>query len=209
MFIIYLEKTAFNFQDVDFKRIYEKGSFGSLLLLLTASLIYYFVRLIPSKPDATSKFVAALLIIWNPVKALAVCCINYLPRVRWQKTNAPGQKCVNFNFFVYWSALLVYFFELICKNAAIMLDVAQDIETFLHNNFSKSYSQYSGLMVILIGFNLAFHARLLTFFWEKIFHGNKDLFAEPGDDLVEEKDPLEREEKCEQRSEEIELIERT
>ena len=65
-----------------------------------------------------------------------------------------------------------------------MLNVAQSIDPFLEKNYSPSYSPYWGLMVIIIGFDLAFHVRLLTFFWEKIFYGNRDLFAEPGDDMV-------------------------
>ena len=92
-----------------------------------------------------------------------------------------------------------------------MLDVAQDVEPFIKNNFSaESYGQYSGLMVIIVGFRLAFHARLLTFFWEKIFHGDKDLFSEPGDKLVadakESTEPA-RNYKLKERKEGIELPE--
>ncbi|XP_028393013.1 uncharacterized protein LOC114517476 isoform X2 [Dendronephthya gigantea] len=190
--IVYTDSQTCNFQRKGFRMIYKKGSFGSLMFLLAASLIYYFVRLIPSKEDETSKFMSTMMFLWSPVNALIICIINYVPRVRWQKTNGGRCKkcCKNCDFFVYWCAILVYFFELVCKNAAIMLNVAQSFEPFLQKNYSHSYSPYWGLMVIIIGFNLAFHARLLAFYWEKIFYGDRDLFAEPGGDMVfDEEDP--------------------
>ena len=45
--------------------------------------------------------------------------------------------------------------------------------------------QLRGVMVIVIGFRLAFHVSLLTFFWEKIYHGEADLFSEPDKNLLE------------------------
>ncbi|XP_028393370.1 uncharacterized protein LOC114517753 [Dendronephthya gigantea] len=190
--IIYTDWRTFNFQRNAFRKIYRKGSFCSLMFLLAASLIYYFVRLVPSKEDTTSKFISTLMFLWSPVNALIICFINYVPRVRWQKTKKTqepsewlGCFCNNCDFFVYWCAILVYFFELICKNAAIMLNVAQSFDPFLQKNYqSHLLSPYWGLIVIIIGFDLAFHARLLTFYWEKIFYGNRDLFAEPGGDMV-------------------------
>ncbi|XP_028393323.1 uncharacterized protein LOC114517720 [Dendronephthya gigantea] len=185
--IVYTDCRTCNFQRKGFRKIYKKGSFCSLMFLLAASLIYYFVRLIPSKEDRTSKFMSAMMFLWSPVNALIICFINYVPRVRWQKKETQGWLgcfCKNCDFFVYWCAILVYFFELVCKNAAIMLNVAQSFDPFLQKNYSHSLSPYWGLMVIIIGFDLAFHARLLTFYWEKIFYGNRDLFAEPGGDMV-------------------------
>ncbi|XP_028393324.1 uncharacterized protein LOC114517721 [Dendronephthya gigantea] len=190
MFIVYTDSQTCNFQRKGFRKIYRKGSFGSLMFLLVASLIYYFVRLVPSKQDTTSKFISAMMFLWSPVNAFVICFINYIPRVRWQKTKTQGLTewlgCFskNANFFVYWLAILVYLFVVICKNVDIMLNVAQSFDPFLQRNYSHSYSPYWGLIVIIIGFNLAFHARLLTFYYEKIFYGNRDLFAEPGGDMV-------------------------
>ena len=60
-----------------------------------------------------------------------------------------------------------------------MLDVAHDVAPLIQRTFPQESGTYWGGMVIIIGFVLAFHARLLTFFWQKLFHGEKDLFSEP------------------------------
>ena len=66
-----------------------------------------------------------------------------------------------------------------------MLDVALEVAPLIENNFANDAVQLRGVMVIVIGFRLAFHASLLNFFWEKIFHGEADLFSEPDANLLE------------------------
>lgn len=69
----------------------------------------------------------------------------------------------------------------------MMLDVAQDVAPLIENRFPNESGKLRGVVVIMIGFNLAFHARLLSFFWQKLFHGEKDLFTEPNIKLEEER----------------------
>ena len=66
-----------------------------------------------------------------------------------------------------------------------MLDVALEVAPLIENNFPDQSVQLRGVMVVVIGFRLAFHASLLTFMWEKIFHGEADLFSEPEANLLE------------------------
>jgi hypothetical protein len=91
----------------------------------------------------------------------------------------------NSNFIIYWVSLLLNFVEVACKLASIMLDVALEVAPLIENNFANDAVQLRGVMVIVIGFRLAFHVSLLTFFWEKIYHGEADLFSEPDKNLLE------------------------
>ena len=69
-----------------------------------------------------------------------------------------------------------------------MLDVAHDVAPLIQNKFPEESGKYWGGMVILIGFRMAFHARLLSFFWQKSFHGEKDLLSEPSAKLEDKPD---------------------
>ena len=66
-----------------------------------------------------------------------------------------------------------------------MLDVAYDVAPVIESKFGKEYGTLRGIMVIIIGFKVGLHTRLASFFWQKIFHGRKDLFSEPSDNLIE------------------------
>ena len=79
----------------------------------------------------------------------------------------------------------MYFVETTFKLLSVMLDVAYDVVPLIEDRFGKEYGAFRGVMVILIGFDLGLHTRLASFFWEKIFYGRKDLFAEPSDNLIE------------------------
>lgn len=66
-----------------------------------------------------------------------------------------------------------------------MLDVALEVAPLIENNFPDESVQLRGVMMIVIGFRLAFHVSLLSFLWDKIFHGETDFFSEPDPDLLE------------------------
>ena len=65
-----------------------------------------------------------------------------------------------------------------------MLDVALEVAPLIENNFPDESVQLRGVMVIVIGFRLAYHASLLSFLWDKIFYGETDYFSEPDSDLL-------------------------
>ncbi|CAB4014418.1 Hypothetical predicted protein [Paramuricea clavata] len=81
---------------------------------------------------------------------------------------------------------LLHFVEVTSKVASIMLDVALEVAPLIQHNFPDESRKFRGLVVIVIGFRLAFHLRILSFFWQKLFHGEKDLFSEPNEKLVYE-----------------------
>lgn len=174
--------------------ICKKGYVGSLIFLLLVSWVYYIIRIYTTKSDKTSVSISILIFLWLPVTVLVICCLNYLPRVHWIKTHRSRNTLVwwkdcllkNTNFIIYWLALVMYFVEITCKVASIMLDVAHEVAPLIQNTLPDESEKYRGVMVIVIGFRLAFHVRILTFFWQKLFHGEKDLFTEPNEKLIEE-----------------------
>ena len=145
-----------------------------------------------------------LLFIWLLMITAVVCCVNYLPRVHWTTATEPRftalwwKNCLtkNSNFLIYWIALLTYFVETTCKLLSVMLDVAHDVAPLMQSKFTDEAGQFRGVMVIVIGFTLGLHARLFSFFWQKIFHGEKDLFSEPSEKLLED-NPLEKQQHSE------------
>ena len=194
MLIVSLNHKKLNYQTKKAKKICKKGYVGSLVFLLLISLVYYIIRIYSTKSDRISVSISILVFLWLPVTVLVICCLNYLPRVHWTKTGfscctlAWWKDCLikNSNFIIYWLALVMYFVEVTCKVAAIMLDVAHDVAPLIQNHLPDESQKFRGVMVIVIGFRLAFHVRILTFFWQKLFHGEKDLFTEPNERLVEE-----------------------
>ncbi len=192
--IVRLNHKKLNYQLGKAKRIYKKGSFASLIFLLFISSVYYFIRIF-TKSDETNagQAMSFLFFFWPVLTAAVICCMNYLPRVHWTETSAPRfttlvwwKICLteNSNFIIYWLALVMYFVETTCKFLSVLLDVGQDVAPLIQSKFSES-GQFRGVVVIVIGFSLGLHARLLSFFWQKLFHGEKDLFSEPSDKLVE------------------------
>ena len=191
--IVRLNHKKLDYQVEKLKRIYKKGSFCSLVFLLISSSVYYIIRIF-TKSDKMSIAILALLFVWPLMIAAVVCCVNYLPRVHWTSATGPRfttlwlKDCVtkNSNFMIYWLALFTYFVETTCKLLAVMLDVAHDVAPLMQSKFTDEAGQFRGVMVIVIGFTLGLHARLFSFFWQKLFHGEKDLFSEPSDKLMEE-----------------------
>ena len=193
LLIICLNHETLNYQLEKTKQIYKKGSFWSLIFLLVTSSVFYFIR-IAVILKGISEAISVLLLIWVYVNVAVICCLNYLPRVQWQKV--PGQRFTtswwkksvtgNSNFIIYWLALIMYVVETTFKLLSVMLDVAYDVAPLIESNFGKEYGTFRGVMVIIIGFRAGLHTRLASFFWQKIFYGGKDLFSEPSDNLIEE-----------------------
>ena len=184
-----------NYQIEKAKRILKKGYFGSFMFLLLISFVYYIIRIYTTRSERTSILISILVFLWLPVTVLLICCLNYLPRVRWRETMSAQRFTIvwwkdclhdNSNFIIYWLALVMHFIEIATKVASIMLDVALEVAPLIENKLPNESKQFRGVLVIVIGFCLAFHVRVLSFFWEKLFHGEKDLFTEPNQRLLEE-----------------------
>ena len=69
---------------------------------------------------------------------------------------------------------------------AVALDVAHEVAALIEKEYPEE-PRIKGIIMIGLGFNLAFHSHLVSFFWDKMFHGDKDLLSDPGSKLIKNK----------------------
>ena len=89
-------------------------------------------------------------------------------------------------FLFYWSALVMYFLEVACIWFAVALDATHEVAPLIKNKFPDNSLQYKPIHVLLLGFTFAFYSSVLSFFWQKLFHGNDDLFSKKYEKLVDD-----------------------
>jgi hypothetical protein len=193
-----------NLQSTKAKEVYKNGSFFSLLLLLLVTTAYYGYRIaiVSSGVSGVGKAISVSLFIWPSVMFLVVWCFNYTPRVKWEPVDCCSGSCfcsasccspsfcqslAKYSlFFLYWSALVMYFFEVACVWIAVALDATHEVAPLIEKRYPENALQYKPIHVLLLGFTLAFYSKVLSFFWQKLFHGNEDLFSEKYEKLVDD-----------------------
>ncbi|XP_028392781.1 uncharacterized protein LOC114517304 [Dendronephthya gigantea] len=213
LLIVYLNCEKVNYQIGKAKKIYKKGYFVSLMFLTLVSLLFYSIRLYNTRLEKTSLSISILILFSVPVTVLLICCLNYLPRIAWRKSRHTfctlvwSEDCLrkNSNFIIYWWAVVLYLIENACKVVGMMLNLAEEVAPLIENKFPEKAGHFRSVMVIVIGLRLTFHARVLNFFWQKLFYGNRDLFSEPNLRLVDESRVQEKQE-SEERVDELELV---
>ena len=117
------------------------------------------------------------------------CCVKYSGCCKLCPTS--DKYC----FVVYWCTLVMYFIESSYVFLAVTLDAANKVTPLINRKFSDEAVKLNGLLVTLLAIRVAFSGRLLLFFWNKMFHGHKDLFSEPNRLLTQ---PEVREMQCSQ-----------
>ena len=174
--------------------ICKKGYVGSLVFLLLISWVYYIIRIYTTTRQDECVYLNSYL----PLASChcSGCLLFKLPATCTLDKNTPfaqhngmveklpDQKFKFYHLLV--GPCHVFYRDNLQSIASIMLDVAHEVAPLIQNTLPDESEKYRGVMVTVIGFRLAFHVRILTFFWQKLFHGEKDLFAEPNEKLVEE-----------------------
>jgi hypothetical protein len=64
------------------------------------------------------------------------------------------------------------------------------VAPIIEKTFPGEPSNLKALVLLILGFILAFYSRMVSFFWQKLFHGDKDLFSEPCSKLIDDTDEL-------------------
>lgn len=154
-----------------------------MVVLLLITIVYYGFRIDSTTSDELGMELSVSLLFWSPITMLVVCCLNQVPRVRFPHLNTPGL-CYDVLFWlVYWISLAMYCAENLCMLFAVMLDSAAKIAPVIEFKYHDTVLQFKAVVLIALGLRVAFRVRLLLFFWSKVFHGDKDLFSEPGTQL--------------------------
>ena len=190
-----MDSEHLNFQRQKAKKLLTKGSFISLLLLLVLTTTYYVFQAVVA-PSTIGMVLAIIWCFWPSAMVLVAIFLNYTPRVHWK----PKQCCYAICccprflpflskyslFFFYWTALVMYFLDATVMWIATTLHAAHQVVPLLDEGFPDETTEYKVIVVVIIGFTLCFHSRVLSFFWQKLFHGDKDLFCEPCSKLLDD-----------------------
>ena len=175
-----------NYSTGQARRVWKKGSFISVAVLFVITLAYYIYRCVIAPSDVINKAISVLEILWLCTMIGVVRRLNYIHRVDWNGQIrcrfcphfCPSCLCHNICFFFYWIALITFFLETLCMWIAVALDVAHEVAPLINQKFEDE-PRIKGILVLVLGFSLGFHSNMLSFFWNKIFHGGHDLFSEP------------------------------
>ena len=203
MICFYFKNYFFKFEKVKAKNVYKKGSCWSLFVLLLLTTGYYIFRA-SLGPSGPGRKIAIALCFWPGTMLTALLLFNFTPRVPCDCCfgNCSFRKCCSFCknccknfrcsfdcccqfftkhavFVLYWFALLIYFLESLLMWVAVAFDVAHEVAPLIEKQYEGDSWRFHGVVVFFIAFSFAFHSRMLSLYWNKIFHGDKDLLSEP------------------------------
>ena len=190
-----MESRLLNFQRQKAKKLLTKGSFVSLLLLLLLTTIYYIFRAVVA-PSTLSMAVLIIMCFWPSAIVLVAIFFNYTPRVHWKPKDCCSPSCCcprvflfpcKYSLFLfYWTSLVMYFLEATSMWIAVTLNAAHQVVPLIDRKFPDETTRYKAIVVVLLGFTVGFYSRVLSFFWQKLFHGDKNLFSEPCSKLIDD-----------------------
>ena len=185
--IVFYDHELLNFQHDKAKKIWKKGSFLSVLWLCLIATGFHAYR-ISLAASVLGKIISASMVLWMIAMFLDLLCLNYTPRVHWRGKFC-DQNCWdsfrnNICCLFYWISLIMFFLEALYLWIAVALDVAHQVAPLIEKEYPDE-PRIKGIIVLGLGFNLAFHSNLVSFFWNKIFHGDKDLLSEPCSKLIQ------------------------
>ena len=165
---IYRKRIKYSFSNT-IRKLIRKASFWRMNFLISIMFIEYIIALKTSDKFHTILYMFSLARMVST--AFVICCLNYVN---------PGRIADESKMYCqvgYWLTLLMYFAE--C--AAILLLYLLNTALVLAPVVDQSTGNYQALIIVAFGLKCALSSQCLTFFLEKIFHGDKDLFSEPGD----------------------------
>ena len=165
---IYRKRINYSFR-ISVMKLIRKASFWRMNFLLSIVLIEYGIAWTTSDRLHTILYILSLARWYST--ALVIYCLNYVNPRRIVTEKKMYYKVG------YWLTLLMYFAE--CTSILLMYLLNSSL--VLPPVIDHSGGNYQALILIAFGVKVALSSQCLTFFLEKIFHGNKDLFSEPGD----------------------------
>ena len=165
---IYRDRIKYNFR-ISVKKLIKKASFWRMNFFLSVILIEYTIAWKTSNKLHTTLY-ALSLARWYST-AVVIYCLNYV-----NPSRIVIEKKICYQI-AYWLTLMMYFVE--C--AGILLLHLLNSTLILPVVVNGVSGDYQALTLIVFGFKVAVSSQFLTFFLEKMFHGDKDLFSEPGD----------------------------
>ena len=174
MTTLYLKPTCLEFCGIKeaLKKLVKKGAFWSLNIMFLFVVSDY-IECICKELELTNKVLAGIMIGFFASRLTVAFFLNYVVPV-----NLPEERTFATIYFwlAYWTAIVVFLLDTAYTALAITLDVAEKLSPLGRvKTGSKNYTTVYRL--ILLGIKATFEGRLFIFYWNKIFHGKKDLFS--------------------------------
>lgn len=174
--ILYFNPTLLEFCGFKkaFKKLVGKGSFWSYNITLVFFVSDYVFIVFNQTVKSVNRAVIVGLIIFLATKLIVAYIFNYVFPVKfpWNERNFVNL----YIWLVYWATLILFFFATTHFAVAIALDVAEKLSPLGKVQIgSHNFGKVSRL--VLLGIKATFIGRLFIFYWNKIFHGDRDLFS--------------------------------
>ena len=177
MTTLYLKPKAVKFCGIKsaLKQLVKKGAFWSFNILFFFVVSDYVECICCHDFELTNKVVAATMIVFYISRLIAAFFLNYVIPV---KLPVIGERTFTRMYFwlAYWTTLVLFLLDSAEMALAVTLDVAEKLSPLGRvKTGSKDFTTVYRL--ILLGIKATFEGRLFIFFWNKFFHGSKDLFS--------------------------------
>ena len=125
--------------------------------------------------EVINKAIAIAAVLSLGSQLIVAFFLNYVPRVRFPEESRRSFTTV-YICFAYWMTIGLFFLASANLALALTLDVAEKI-SLLGKVKMGSHNFAVVIRLVLIGINATFSGRLFLFYWNKFFHGDKDLFS--------------------------------
>lgn len=165
---IYRKRIKYSFSNT-IRKLMRKASFWRMNFLLSIMFIEYTIAWETSDKLHTISYAFSLARMVST--AFVIYCLNYVNPSRISDESKMYYQVG------YWLTLLMYFAECAAILLLYLLNTALVLAPFVYH----SDGNYEALVLVAFGLKCTLSSQCLTFFLEKIFHGDKDLFSEPGD----------------------------
>ena len=156
------------------KRLIRKGSFWSFNITYIFVVLEY-ILIAFKNLKIVNRVLTITLVVHFACKLIVAYFLNYVLPVKFPSVNERSFARL-YIWLAYWITLVLFFLATMSAALAITLDVAEKlsplgkVQTGSHNFATVS-------RLVLLGIKATFEGRLFIFYWNKIFHGDKDLFS--------------------------------
>lgn len=152
----------------------KKGTFWSLNITFAFVIVDY-IMITSRHLSAINTILCVIWVLFLASRLIVAYFINYVPRVKYPQDNE--RNCATlYTWSAYWLTLVMFFLDTAHVAMTVTLDVAEKV-TPLGNVKEGSHDFQVVAHLVLLGIKATFELRLFLFYWNKLFHGNKDLFS--------------------------------
>ena len=158
---------------LSYKKLVKMDSFWSLNINFLVILFDNTVRFI-NESGWVNQVIPVTLAMMQLLHLLVAHFVNFLHPITF--SNSPRTFRGVFICVTYWLGIAFYFVENFYLFISFSLDMGENIYP-LGNSSSNKDRLFLVILSLVIAAKVAFHIRMVAFFWHKLFHGDKDHFS--------------------------------